>query len=350
MKRKIVALLYFTLSLSAVYGEDLIHCIDGLKIEGMVVNQEGDQFRVNVKKDNCSGYIMLDRDRVLKIEYDYEKRLEKVKHDDWTGHYNLGVFCFKNGLTEKAIGQLSAIIGKKGVPDDARLYLGKALFQNGRTAEAKEILAEYCARKPDDRPAAKLLRKISSAKKGKGPKKKGSGAKSPKKTQKKSAAKNTLPEGLEAETGWKYAWGNKAEADVFMVEESGNNLLRIKFSGGKKDKISIRKAGEYDLIRARRIRFDAYNPTSVPYSLCMAIVSHPGWVYHESRQMIIKPGWNLDKTIDLMAAEFKTKASSWEYTSPITNKNDVRQLMFLIYNGKTSGTLFLDYITIEENP
>lgn len=365
----LAAVLYF---IPYAYPQDLIHLKDGLTIEGLVEKDSKRFYRIGIDKEGATGYILLDKTRVLGIEYDYEQRLSKLKDDDWMGHYKLGVFCYQNGMTGKAISELSAIAGKKGIPNDVYLYLARAFISHKRYSEARENLKIYLKKVPADAEAEKLLQNISGKKDAlpttaasepdtapvpDGPEtiQPDNGKREPAAetvgtdpaTQSAAEDANDILEGLEAEAGWKYAWGNKLNADVFKLQDSRNTLLRIKFEGGSEDKATVRKALEMDFRDKKFFKFDAYNPTTTPFSVCFAVVTCPGWVYHESRQMILKPDWNLNNVIDLSASAFKTKKSAWKYTSPITNMHDVRQIFFVVYNGKKDGTLFMDYIRTE---
>ncbi len=373
MKRCLYLLIAVFVFLPCAYAQDLIHLKDGLKIEGLVEGGSETFYKVTVDKEGTTGYILLDKTRVVSIEYDYEQRLSKIKDDDWRGHYQLGVFCFQNGMTGKAISELSAIAGKKDVPIDSYLYLARAFISHKRYNEARDALRNYLKKVPNDADAKKLLHDISKKQDVKSATASTdpdpatetvSTETSPQVTQDKkeppAETSGTEPavqpavedagdilEGLEAEAGWKYAWGNRLEADVFKLQDSKNTLLRIKFEGGDEDKTTVRKVMKTDFRDKKFFKYDAYNPTTTPFSICFAVVTCPGWVYHESPQIILKPDWNLNNVIDLTASTFKTEKSGWKFTSPITNMDDVRQIFFVVYNGKKDGTLFMDYIRTE---
>lgn len=131
----------------------------------------------------------------------------------------------------------------------------------------------------------------------------------------------------------------------------GASSLRVRFTPGKRRKVSIRREVKIDLSTARSVTLDVWT-ASEGVALALAVVTAPGGRYFESRQAAIPklktgPSWQTVR-FRLDGPYFKSAESEWINTAPITNADDTRRLILVVYTGTTGeGEAFIDRLAFD---
>ena len=126
MKRFAFACLLIFLLSTAVQG-DVIHTTDGRKITGKIIREDADTVTI---KARYGGEIEIDRLDIERIERGdlpeeiYEKKAKALKKDDAQGHYELGLWCRKNGLSAQAKREFEKAIAIDPEHEAVRKVLG----------------------------------------------------------------------------------------------------------------------------------------------------------------------------------------------------------------------------------
>ena len=136
-------------------------------------------------------------------------------------------------------------------------------------------------------------------------------------------------EGLEASAPWKALnWANPAELSV--VTEGGNVLMRLKAAGGKFDKVALSAVDKLSLAEKGEAAFHIYNPARKSLSIAFGVFVTQDRVYYESPAVEVGTGWKEVK-FDLAASSYKCDSSKWEYKAALWKREDVRELVLLFY-------------------
>lgn len=139
------------------------------------------------------------------------------------------------------------------------------------------------------------------------------------------------------ELHWALAdWENVRKAKLSISEgqvTDGNQSLKIDIKEdiiGWKEKVAVYRTENLDLTNDLVV-LDIFVTSSPAATVALGFDTGADGTYYESAQLDLKPGWNKDVTFDLGAMKFKSKASNWNYTVQLADRNDVRRVFVLIY-------------------
>lgn len=94
------------------------------------------------------------------------------------------------------------------------------------------------------------------------------------------------------------------------------------------------------------LTFDLYNDGDAA-TADVAIRTGWNWVWHESMPYTLQHGWNYNITYDLTAANWKTAASNWEYTSMIAYLDNVKSIDVGVFGYAHPGFVYIDNIRLD---
>jgi hypothetical protein len=325
-KKIFFLLLISTLCLSA----DIVYFKGNTSIECDVIKVTKDNVTVKVAK----GLFTFSKERVKKIEYDYEKKRTMLGKEDYKGHYELGVWCLNCNQDDNALAQFLYVEGKPGVPDEVYLKLAEIYLRRDNPKKAVEYYQNYLAKHPDDELIVKKLENLTEGE-----------TTSPKGEEPKSLKK--ADEGLEILTGWRIEkWANPGIIShrKTVQRDVENKILKVVYKAKSSDKTAARLQYTTDLTPKKICVMDVYNPDKRVISVAIAFVTNPGYNWYESKGIVLKQGWNLNVKFDLTGKDFKSKATNWMFNSKIKNRDNIVQFIVLIYNGTREGTLFFDNV------
>jgi hypothetical protein len=130
---------------------------------------------------------------------------------------------------------------------------------------------------------------------------------------------------------------------------SGSKGLEFVFKsvGDMNSRAEYEVAVTADWNDAEIFSMDLYNATGHPLSFIFA-VSCGGWIWHESKPLVLIPGWNRDVFVRLDRPDFKA-APDWQYTHFIRGKSQIERVTFWFLSAETepvSGSVFIDDLRI----
>ena len=125
---------------------DVVYFHGETSLECDVVKVTTDSVTVKVAK----GVFTFPKDRVKKIEYNYEKKKGMIGKDDYKGHYELGVWCMNCDQADNALKQFLYVEGKPNVPDEVFLHIAQIYLKKDNKDKAVEYYKKYLATHPDD--------------------------------------------------------------------------------------------------------------------------------------------------------------------------------------------------------
>jgi hypothetical protein len=157
-------------------------------------------------------------------------------------------------------------------------------------------------------------------------------------------------DGLEGETEWvAEQWGNPAEVQV--VEQGTdvkNRVLSVAYREAKKDKVAVRLGGTWDLTAYDTLSFEVWNASGGSMGLTVAFNTLPGWRFFETPAKRIPPKKWTPMTVDLNAKRFKCAESKWRHNSKLENRDNVKQIILMIYSSTKEGVVYFDRIDLEK--
>jgi hypothetical protein len=162
-----------------------------------------------------------------------------------------------------------------------------------------------------------------------------------------SAVPSRTSEGLEVQAEWQVRnWGNPAKYVVIDdPKDSRNDVGRLSFISGDKDKSAISLNPSADFSKVAAIVFDVYNGSDRPVKVAFGLKTLPGYVYYESRPEEVRPRkWKRNCKVALAANTFKSEATNWEHKAAIKDVASTYQILFLIYFDSPAGYIDLDNI------
>ncbi|MFH1708051.1 MAG: hypothetical protein ABIF71_09045 [Planctomycetota bacterium] len=323
-------LLFASLAVAGLLSADTILFVDDQTLEGDVLAVTDTTVTVKMSK----GTFTFPKERVVRIDYSYEKRLARIVDGDFKAHYDLGLWCLANGQNDNALAEFLTCTGQPGVPDDAFLKLAEIHLKKGQNDLAAAQYALYLQRHPDDLLVSKKAEALAPAAPAAGA----------------APAMRKADEGLEILPGWRVEkWGNPGVITVArtVANQVENQVLKIACEGKTGDKVALRLQVKSDLSRYAACAFDAFNPDAAPLSMAIAFVTAPTYDWYESRTVLLKPGWNLNVRFDLNSTAYKTKDTAWDFKSDIKNRQNTEQFILLPYNGSRAIEIILDNIRFE---
>ena len=372
MKTAVTCGVVLALAAGVASADVLIFKPDNLELSGPKVEVLREHERgVDVKVSH--GRITIPWSRIKSITIDYENHLNNMKADQRDTARGLLGFVrvlVRHDMYQEAADACSLILDKENVAEDilydvARLMKSDKQWTLAKKAcemllrvnpARKDVLrwideisghikepggkaAVEPAREPGKEPAKQPVKEP-----GKQPAKEP--AKQPDKQPVKPPEQHNPLDGLEAEDDWTVEqWGNDATATVIQQAQPGDDkVLSIAYHSTDKDKVAVRLGGTWDLSRRQALTFRVWNASKSSLSLTVAFNTMPGWKFFESRAKAIRPKKWITVTIDLTQKRFKSEESKWRNVSELKNRDNVKQIILMIYNTSKEGVIYVDNI------
>jgi hypothetical protein len=364
--------LAFLLVSAGGYADTLIFKDDlelsGPRVEVLREHERGVDVRVS------HGTITILWPRIKRIRIDYESHLANMQadgRDTPRGLYEFLQVLVRHDMQDKAAVVAGLILVKEKVAEDILLGVAKQMENQEEWTLAKKALDRVLQGNPSRRDIAgwidRIAKNLPKAENGdakppveptKEPDKEpGNGEKEPPKEEpgdEKEPPKEEpkAVEGLEAEDDWvAEAWGNKAAVEVVTQNaQIKNKVLQVTYQGTDKDKVAVRLGGTWDLTRKQTLEFDVWNAGPGSLGLSVAFNTMPGWEFFESASKRIGPKRWVSVKLDLDARRFKSAKSKWRLISELKNRDNVRQMILLIYNTSKEGVVYVDNVRFVDKP
>lgn len=328
--------------------------LEGDEVEILAEHEKG----VDVKV--AHGEITVRWPHIKKLIIDYEAHLASMQaesRDTPRGLYRFVQLLLRHDMTDEAVGTCVLILGKEDVPEDVLFGLARLTEEQEKWAIAHRAYERIYAKNPRSDVAErmdKIAPLIKKEEEGKGEEAEkeaeeeaeGEAEEEPKPEEEKKEEVAEAIEYLEAEDDWEAeAWGNDAEVTIEKqgVRDKKNRILSVVYEG-KKDKTAVRLGGRWDLSEYKYLAFDIWNAGDKSLGLSLALNTFPGWKFHESQARRIPPKKWITHKVPLDRNDFKTADSNWRHTSKLGNPDNVRQIILLIYNTESKGSVYFDNI------
>jgi len=325
---------------------------DGLSLLGRIkeIDRKNQRVWVVLNSGERQGPTSFPLERVRLIKYDVEGRRAELAAGDLAARYRFALWLLAVELKDEALFDLEAAAGQPGVPAGAYRLLAALQEEKGRLRQALKSWQALLALKPDDAEAAAAVRRLAEKVRNL-PADEGAVVAKPDPGNPAPPEAPKLPEedpktNLEVRTGWRIQpWGNQAELSLLRDEETGNQFLVVQMpGGGKEDKTAVGLGLPADISKRARLMFSIYNPDKQALPVSIAVITASD--FYETQYLWVKQGWNLDMTVDLNAKDFKCRATEWAHKAEIKDKDQVRQVTFLV-NIRHKATIYLDHVRFE---
>ena len=330
-------LLAVAFQLSAV--EDAILLKNGQRIPGTVDPQAAtNDGRLAIR--TSKGLLRLRADLVDRVEEGYATRRSHVSDDDASALVALARWCLGEQDRTHGLELLAQASKLVDCPLDA-LGLYAQLIDEDSPETALPIYQQYRARGGADPEILARLTELEAAVAAHF----GTGTPAAAETAKPVAVSDGFEaRGFDVESP---QWSNPAQVKVIAIagDKSTNQVIEIAYSAGDKDKAAVKRplrgvaVGDHG-----DLKLYVFNRDKHPVRLAVALKTG-NYVYHESRSVTVPIGdqWQ-EIRFPMRAKDWKSLASSWAHSSEVADLEDIKELQFLIYNGKDAGTLLLDGI------
>jgi len=321
----------------------------GTRLECKVVADTPEGLLVLLGNED-KGSMILDRSTIERVEYDYDSRLAEILAREkeegrklYTEHYDLGIWCEEHALDDplmydRALDRYLYSRDKPDIPNEVYLRLGRMYekCKEPNPGEAYNAYAEYLRRQPDSAEAEQAVKRLAEE--------------IEKNKPVTPAQKLPAGEGLEMRV-WNWErWSNPGT--VRSVKDTGNErtvVLEGKYKSGAKDKTAFAYPINGNLDGKKALLFDVYNPEGRALQIAMAVVTGGNYEWYESK-MVRAEGkkWTLGMRFDLTESQWKSKQTGWAHRGKPDNLAATRNLVLLVYNYTSDGTIFIDNIRFEE--
>ncbi len=331
---------------SAIFADTVIFK-SGKRLECKVVPSDKKSKKIRlIFQDEGSSSLVVPVDSILRIDYDYESRLDSLKNDDFLKHFELGMWCFNKKFFKRSISRFLFCLGRKNIPAEIEFYLAKSFVGINRPKyiSAREHYKKYLSMGKDNELKKKCLAELGKVEKII-------------KEQGLDKSKNNeedTDEGLEIESWQAPRWGNMSKISHPRIANKKNRVLAVEYSNksarGKVLTENDRKAPIQltigrDTSKTPLICFDVYNPARNSINLAVVVTTGVGYEWFESKMIKIPAKkWTIGVTIDLTKRIWKAKRTKWQYGGMVAGLEKTRALFFLIYNGTKKGKIYFDKI------
>jgi hypothetical protein len=166
-----------------------------------------------------------------------------------------------------------------------------------------------------------------------------------------------MPAGLERQEWTVADYGNPAQVLSIGVnagsaaDQGTPSRLALELFGGPAYSTALCLEGTWRLsvTGEAETALVIYNASAAAMQGSLAYTLSDAYLWYESRPFILKPGWNTVR-IRQGAGDFKTESSNWQHTAGLWRPEDCRRITLLFHNGRRTGRLFLEHISVAENP
>lgn len=110
-------------------------------------------------------------------------------------------------------------------------------------------------------------------------------------------------------------------------------------------------SSKVDFSQNTGMKFDVFNPGKSTVRITIAFITGDQYLWIESKQIDIVPGWNKNIFFDFTKPIFKSAASNWNFTDYLKDREDIRYLTFTVFPGqKMDGSLYVtDFMLARHN-
>lgn len=324
----------------AVLGaaEDVVLLTNGQRLRGTLdTSVEAKPGTTAIR--TSEGLVRIRSDLVASVDESFASRRGKVADTDADGLYRLARWCLAKNMRSEALDLLARAVALPTCPIEARGLYAR-LVDEDSPERALPLYQLYRGRGGTDTAILARLKQLEDELAA------FTGTAAPGGA---TAAPVAVNDGFESR-GWDAdspQWSNPARVETVKVSqgESTNNVVSVACTGGTQDKTAVKRAlrgitaaGDAEL------RFFVVNDGTIPLRLAVALKTG-NWVFHESKQVTIaaKKEWQ-EVRIPLRSNDWKTQASGWNHSVPVADLEDLKELQFLIFNGRSDCTLLFDAI------
>lgn len=340
MRPLAITLLVASLLVPAAAVEDAVLLRNGQRIKGTVEPRtDSADGRLAIRTDK--GLLRLRADLVERVEESYATRRARIADDDASGLAALARWCLAEKDKAHAIELLALAAKRRDCPLDA-LGLHAQLVDETSPEQALALYQQYRTRGGADPAILARLKELEdaiAAHFGTG----GAPAEAP------VAKIPALSDGFESRSFEVESpqWSNPAVVKVVTIagEQGSNQVLEIAYQASDKDKTAVKRPLRGVAIGDNGdLKLYVFNRENRPVRLAVALKTG-NYIYHESRSVAVPVGeqWQ-EIRFPMRSQDWKSQASSWAHSSEVADLGDIKELQFLIYNGKDAGTLLLDGI------
>ncbi|MFC1672121.1 PepSY domain-containing protein [Planctomycetota bacterium] len=163
--------------------------------------------------------------------------------------------------------------------------------------------------------------------------------------------KRGLWEGYEQLLRWRVVpWSELAGLITADTEKTeGARSLLVQFQGDKEGKVVLVRPAALDLDGPTMVNVDVFSEKGNT-EVAVAFGCGREFAYHESKPLALKAGWNKDLVVDLGKAEFKSRATQWEYTTKLSKPGEIRAVYLVLIGSTASGATYVDNVRIVGEP
>jgi len=128
-----------------------------------------------------------------------------------------------------------------------------------------------------------------------------------------------------------------------------NTVLVVDYLGGRTEKATAKCVTDLALDPQGRLSVRVFCTEKDPPKVAFAISTGETFTWQESESALLKEGWN-ELVVKLGDKHWKSEATKWKHVAEAKDLDDVRAILFLVFNGKHGGLLYLDALHVDRDP
>ncbi len=346
---------------------DTLFFKDGLQLSGSRVEVLREtESGVDVKVSLGTITIPWHRIQRERVDIEFDTRMANMKADGRDTPRELFEFAtllVRHDMLSEAANVCGQILQKERVSEDILLGVARQMEEQQQWKHAKTALEMVLRVNPSRQDVVRWLDRVAknAAEAEPPPEKPAEGqpdkpadkppAAQPEKPPEKQPEKPPEPpkviEGLEAEEDWVIEpWGNAGSVSVLPQGPDKNKVLSVSYGSTDKDKAAVRLSGAWDLTDRKTLVFDIWNAAQSSIGLSVGFNTMPGWQFLESTAKSIRPSQKQWATVkfSLTAKRFKSAETKWRNTGELANRDNVKQIILMVYNTSKDGVVYFDNI------
>lgn len=142
--------------------------------------------------------------------------------------------------------------------------------------------------------------------------------------------------------------GTVQGAKLPIKEQPGNIVIKLDYLGTRSEKVGAKCLTDLYLADEGKLTCRFYSAEKNPPRVAFALCAGDQYTWQESEPQPLKEGWN-EVELSFSAKKWKSAASNWKYEAELQNRNDIRAVHLLIFNGRQAGELYLDALQLERD-
>lgn len=150
--------------------------------------------------------------------------------------------------------------------------------------------------------------------------------------------------GLETGTWKAEAWANEGASETVVAGDV--RALKLSYSAGEKEKVAFCQQTQLSADNEGKVRIHVYAPVEKPPQVAVYLLTGAKGDWHEAKPFAVKQGWN-EFEVALTQPNWKTAGTKWEFKTGVEHAEDVRGIGLIILNGKTSGWLAVQGLSMD---